>query len=238
MCTSGMTASPCQVVLFMKGNPDMPQRLRCNRMRQTVFDECTKVEPCRKDHWSMFGENFLHDFAWNLRWLITVTVFLLRFFLPQGPSKTFFSLQSFERLKASLPKVWLLSGRGPGSAGLRNASLRRSAPKCWGLGGRRLYGLCLRGRAWEPQGVRLLVLLRRSGGFMFSHCSLNHSMCVCSTSSSYYLRCALRLKYPEVREGVKKFSDWPTIPQFLDSKEEHLEIGRFKFNHWKFRSFC
>eukprot|EP00913_Durusdinium_trenchii_P013900 g13049.t1 len=24
------------------------------------------------------------------------------------------------------------------------------------------------------------------------------------------------LKYPEVREGVKKFSDWPTIPQFLD----------------------
>ena len=28
---------------------------------------------------------------------------------------------------------------------------------------------------------------------------------------------ALRLKYPEVREGVKKFSDWPTIPQLYVS---------------------
>merc|ERR1712129_568438 len=27
------------------------------------------------------------------------------------------------------------------------------------------------------------------------------------------------LKYPEVREGVKKFSDWPTVPQLYVSGE-------------------
>eukprot|EP00434_Breviolum_minutum_P019026 symbB.v1.2.016772.t1/scaffold1201.1/size131815/4 len=27
------------------------------------------------------------------------------------------------------------------------------------------------------------------------------------------------LKYPEVREGVKKFSDWPTIPQLYVNAE-------------------
>lgn len=27
------------------------------------------------------------------------------------------------------------------------------------------------------------------------------------------------LKYPEVREGVKKFSDWPTVPQLYVNNE-------------------
>ena len=35
----------------------------------------------------------------------------------------------------------------------------------------------------------------------------------------------LRLKYPEVREGVKKFSDWPTIPQlYVSFPQRHPSV--------------
>lgn len=41
----------------------------------------------------------------------------------------------------------------------------------------------------------------------------------------------LRLKYPEVREGVKKFSDWPTIPQLYVFMPQIMNINEYHESH-------